>query len=364
MKEELTEQAAKLVESVANNFGQAYFVFNYSQKKFLYRNTAFHELFSQEVDDKTADLKMLLAFVHPQDHDFVVEQFQKLLQAHLQKGVEFRVVLPEQEEKWISLCWQRQEQEGEKFISGFAEDITKRKEYQSNILKFNAKKNSTLEILSHDLAAPFTNIEGMVELLIPELSQEQEGAQELARYIKENAKKGSDMIRDFVDNEFMESSEVVLHKERVNINQRIETMMDNYRKIGQNLIAKKFVLEQPAEPIYMYVDPMKFMQALNNLISNAIKFTHDNGQIMVKVEDKEKTTLITVTDDGIGISDDLKPVLFDKFTKARREGVKGEKTVGLGMSIIKTIVELHQGKIWFESHEGVGSAFYIEVPKS
>lgn len=363
MEKEMTLRAAKLVENVANSFGQAYFVFDYSQKRFLYFNKAFESLFAQAMDGVNGEADRLLECVHPQDRDFVVEQYQRLLKSHAQKGVEFRVVLPDQTEKWIGLCWQRQEQDEEKYIAGFAEDISKRKAYLSNILKFNSKKNSTLEILSHDLAAPFTNIEGMVDLLIPELSESQSGAQELASFIKENAKKGSDMIRDFVDNEFLESSEVVLHKERVNITHRIEIMMDNYRKMGKGLISKKFILEQPSEPIFMYVDSMKFMQALNNLISNAIKFTQDNGVITVKVEDKDTTTLITVADDGIGISDHLKPVLFDKFTSARREGVKGEKTVGLGMSIIKNIVELHQGKIWFESQEEVGSTFFVEIPK-
>ena len=71
---------------------------------------------------------------------------------------------------------------------------------------------------------------------------------------------------------------------------------------------------------------------------------------------------MTVADDGIGIPAHLLPVLFDRFTPARRPGLRGEKTTGLGMHIIETIVRLHQGHIWVESQENVGTTFYIQLP--
>jgi two-component system sensor histidine kinase VicK len=73
--------------------------------------------------------------------------------------------------------------------------------------------------------------------------------------------------------------------------------------------------------------------------------------------------LITIQDNGIRIPAHLQEGLFEKFTKARRPGLRGEESVGLGMSIIKTIVEWHQGKIYFESEENKGSTFYIELPR-
>ena len=105
------------------------------------------------------------------------------------------------------------------------------------------------------------------------------------------------------------------------------------------------------------------MQVINNLISNSIKFTHDGGIISVSIEDKQDTVLFTVADNGIGIPAKYHDKLFDKFTKARREGLKGEPSTGLGMSIIKTIVEWNDGKIWFDSKENEGTTFYIELPK-
>ncbi|WP_115375869.1 sensor histidine kinase [Adhaeribacter pallidiroseus] len=78
---------------------------------------------------------------------------------------------------------------------------------------------------------------------------------------------------------------------------------------------------------------------------NAIKFTPDQGTIALTLEERESTIFITVADNGIGIPESVQATLFDKFTKARRPGIRGEKSVGLGMSIIKNIVELHDGRI-------------------
>lgn len=105
------------------------------------------------------------------------------------------------------------------------------------------------------------------------------------------------------------------------------------------------------------------MQVINNLLSNAVKFTKDGGKINVAVEDQIQSVLIKIADNGIGIPKQFHNTLFEKFSTARRPGLKGEQSTGLGMSIIKIIVEWHEGKIWFESEEQKGSVFFIELPK-
>ena len=142
----------------------------------------------------------------------------------------------------------------------------------------------------------------------------------------------------------------------------LKEILEEY-KASEDSINKNFTLKSSDEKIYMMVDDIKFRQVLNNLISNALKFTPDGGNITVGIEDQEDTVLFTVVDNGIGIPDKYKDTLFEKFTKARRRGLKGEPSTGLGMSIIKTIVDWHGGKIWFESEENHGTSFYIELPK-
>jgi two-component system sensor histidine kinase VicK len=115
--------------------------------------------------------------------------------------------------------------------------------------------------------------------------------------------------------------------------------------------------------LFINLNQNKFSRVLNNLLGNAIKFSHRKQQILVSadVQTERGTIIIKVQDSGIGIPEDLKSMIFDKFTKAGRKGTEGEKSLGLGMSIVKRIVELHNGRIWMESKENIGTTIFIEL---
>jgi len=99
-----------------------------------------------------------------------------------------------------------------------------------------------------------------------------------------------------------------------------------------------------------------------NLLSNAIKFSQSGGTILIQINDTKAKTILSIQDQGIGIPESMKAQVFDILTKAKREGTQGEKTHGLGLSICKRIMELHGGRIWFDSEEGRGTTFYLEFP--
>lgn len=353
-----------VLEQVAEKSVQAFFIFDPVHYHLNYVNPAFEQIWQRKRESIYPNLKMVMDTIHPEDRSYLIEQYYQLLQHAENKSVECRIILPDGSVKWVCFTtYLIYEDTALKYIAGYAEDISKGKEYSHNILKFNARKNAVLEILSHDLAGPFNTIQGMVTLIEKKLQQQDyQAVHELLVYVKESSKKGTDLIRDFVNQEFLESSQVVLNTTRIDIVEKIKIIVNDYKN-GEKLIPKHFEVSASSPSVYIEVDDMKFMQVLNNLISNAIKFTQDQGRISLHVEEKEHDILISVADDGIGIPENVQPLLFDKFTKARRPGLRGEKSVGLGMSIIKTIMELHQGKIWFESQENKGTTFYVQVPK-
>ena len=362
MESKGSQQIAAIVEQVAVQFSQVYFVYHITQQRLEYLNPSFENLWEASPELFQENPAALLSYVHPEDMAFLKDQFQKLLRDKEREKVEFRIMMPDQREKWVCLSAHLFEEAGAAYIGGYVEDMTKQKSYADVLQKYAAKKNSTLEVLSHDLAAPFANIQGMVDLLEQHMPEESTEIKQLMYFIKQDAQRGSDMIRDFVNNEFLESSQVSLQKERMDITAKIGEVMDSYIE-RHSRVAKQFKLVIPEKPIFMYIDQNKLMQVINNLVSNSIKFTQDNGEITVTVEDRDGLTLISVADNGIGIPEDLQPYLFDKFTKARRKGIRGEKSVGMGMSIIRNIVELHGGSIWFESRENAGATFFIELPQ-
>ncbi|MCE9598079.1 MAG: ATP-binding protein, partial [Spirochaetia bacterium] len=93
------------------------------------------------------------------------------------------------------------------------------------------------------------------------------------------------------------------------------------------------------------------------------KFTPESGRIEIRSYQTANDLVLEIRDTGIGIPSELKEVIFDKFSKARRAGTRGELSTGLGMSIVKGIVEKHGGRIWLESQEGYGTSFYISLPQ-
>ena len=106
----------------------------------------------------------------------------------------------------------------------------------------------------------------------------------------------------------------------------------------------------------------KFTRVIDNILTNALKFTPLGGKININISKSNTIALLKIEDNGIGIPLHLQALIFDKFTTAGRRGTSGEKSLGLGMSICKKIVALHQGKIWFESKDNTGTTFFIELP--
>jgi two-component system sensor histidine kinase VicK len=358
----LSNHNLPFIQQLFQRTRQVIFLYDLGLHRF-YTNAAFEKMFGFSIEILNTDAGSTVQYIHPDDRQYVMDYYSLLISGETKETLEFRMQTPEKKQKWICLTAFLLDEKGRKAIGGFADDVTPIKEYNANLLKYNASKNSTLEILSHDLAAPFATIRGMASLIERKVQKYNDPViSDFLTHIKESSKRGTDLIRDFVNQEFLESSQVVVHKKRVDIGELLHDLITTYQR-GEVLIPKKFEIVAPQEPVYVEIDEMKFMQVLNNLISNSIKFTQDDGTITLRVEDFEHSTIISVADNGIGIPEKMQPYLFDKFTRARRPGIKGEKSTGLGMSIIKTIVELHQGKIWFESKEDAGSTFYIEVPK-
>lgn len=350
-------------EFLAYHNKQAIFIFEVEPKRFTFLNPAFKQVFSSTAGSAVG-AGSLLRMIHPEDRQYVRETYRQLVEEKADKEIEFRVTLPEQDERWMCLTpFLREDAAGKQRVIGYVEDITASKHYNDYLKKFSNKKNSVLHILAHDLAGPLAMIQSLSGALAAEVRAY--GSPELDKLIgliERTSQHGITLIRDLTSNEFLETTGVDLIKRRADIVARVEEMMEQYRQ-AETKIARTFRFLPSRKEIYLQFDDIKLMQAVNNLISNAVKFTPEGGLITVSLEEQKESVLIKVEDNGVGIPEKHHPTLFDKFTPARRPGLRGEPSTGLGMSIVKTIVEWHQGQIWFESEEGRGTCFYIELPK-
>jgi two-component system sensor histidine kinase VicK len=349
--------------ALTETIDQVVFAFSVDEARFIYLNPAFEAVFKQ--NREMFDLLSLPGSVHAEDQDYVSEAYGDLLGGQPRKPMEFRVLLPDGSERWLRVKPLLIEENGTRAIAGLAEDITDFKHYSDVELKFSHKKNTIIQMLSHDLAGPLGTIQSLSSLVATRVREyKDEALNNMVGLINETSRGSQRLIRDFLEQEYTESAETALIKSRVNLVERFSQIMEQYR-ISQQNSALQLTLSSSDPSVYASVDDVKFFQALNNLISNAVKFTPDDGTINIRVDDLEEkgTVLITIQDNGIGIPKKYHACLFDKFTKARRSGLRQEPTTGLGMSIIKTLIEWHGGKIWFQSEENQGTTFFVEIPR-
>ena len=337
------------LEILAKNANQIVFAYDIAANQFSRLNPAFEKIWGRTKKSVQANPVSLLKMIHPDDKLHVQHVYEELVEGSIIKNFEFRIQLRDRTERW--LCVQPLLLEDEHVILGYADDITASKQYNDTLKKFSDKKNSILNILSHDLAGPLSMIQSLSKELTEDLkANDLQEVQKIIDLIERSSQQGVQLLQEFIRQEFLESANAELIKRRVDLVAALTGIMEEYQQ-APLMVSKKFQFVAGSDRIYLDLDDSKFMQVINNLLSNAIKFTPDGGEITVALAEKEATVLITVADNGVGIPAKHHATLFEKFTRARRPGIKGEPSVGLGMSIIKTIVEWHHGQIWFESQE-------------
>ena len=328
----------------------------------MYVSDAYAILTGDPLSHVHEDWPVLLKAIHPDDWQYLRQRVaQAAPTGELVEDVELRLTRASHTQ-WLCVSVQQVAVPGEPTcLVGTVRDITREKEAAINTLLFNTKKNATLEILAHDLAGPLSLLQQLTDQLAWEVPDASTEARELLHLMGRTCQQSTNLIRDFLDAEFLESASVQLKPERADLAAWLRVLLEEYQKSEQFAqLHVEFV--PPAQPLYVHCDVNKLQQVINNIISNAIKFTPEGGRISVRLDRYDSKARIAVADTGIGIPEALKPALFEKFTKARRPGLRGEKATGLGMSVMKTIVQLHQGRIWLDSTEGQGTTVYVELP--
>ncbi|WP_017730843.1 PAS domain-containing sensor histidine kinase [Nafulsella turpanensis] len=338
------------------------FVFDFKENTISFVNKAVEALLGLSQEEVISKPEKLLEIIHPDDQEYVKSKQPEVKPSSPFIKLDFRLLLPGQKTKWVQLKGYgvRAKSPQPQFVA-FVEDITERKEAELNFYTVKEQKDVVLQILGHDLRAPLNTIKMSSLLLEKEFkNSKEEDVERLLKIINVTCNNSLELIREILDMEYLESQAMPLRKSRVDIVARLQNQVDTFHLRDRQ---KTIILDASEPAVYVEVDVLRFMLVVENILSNAYKFTADDGRISISVKDKGETVLLTFEDNGIGIPDKLKPYIFDKFTKARRPGMRGERPVGLGMHLIRTLVKMHNGDIWFESEEEKGTTFYVEVPK-
>ncbi len=230
------------------------------------------------------------------------------------------------------------------------------------LTELNFEKNSLISIVSHDLAIPFATIRMWSQLMVRgnrNLDEEQDKA--LSRII-DSTTKGEELIRNILDVEKAEVNQQPLCIEYFDIAQLLERIVDDFRLVASR---KNIHLqyEAPASPIMLVSDVQRINRICENLISNALKYTPQGRHVIVDVTDVKENIQISVQDEGVGIDREELPRLFSKYSKISSRPTDGEESNGLGLSIVKRIVQELNGTIICKSEKGRGSQFIVRIRK-
>lgn len=219
-------------------------------------------------------------------------------------------------------------------------------------------KNEILGIVAHDLRNPLTAIRALASIMEDDRTINADN-QENVEMIKMSCDKATAIINDLIETAHNDKDNV-FEIEEVELNQYLLKIVDEWAK---NKTGHTNILYYGTnKPIYTHINTEKMERVMDNLISNAVKFSGDSEHIEVKLRvDDYGQIFIDVKDFGMGIPQELLPYIFDRFSRASRRGLRGEESVGLGLSIVKQIVEKHGGSIDVVSTEKIGTTFTIHM---
>lgn len=225
--------------------------------------------------------------------------------------------------------------------------------------RLNQVKDKFFSIISHDLRSPINALAGLLDLL-------DKGAvrpEELSRHIHELKSRFNHtrtLLNNLLDWTLLQMDKLNLQATRIDLHKLVD---ENIQLLGSIPNKQISLHNKVPQNTIGFADSNTVNLVIRNLMTNAIKFTNDGGEVVIGAEDHETDWLITVRDNGVGMNDDVLKILFDKTSPYTTRGTANEKGTGLGLILCKEFVEKNGGRIFVQSEEGKGSKFSFTVPK-
>jgi signal transduction histidine kinase len=222
----------------------------------------------------------------------------------------------------------------------------------------NKLKTEILGIVAHDLRSPISGIKSVLHLM-QEYPYTPEQEEKYLHWISEACVTADQIIEELLT-AARQSEADKLQTNYISLNEWLMGVRDNWQQ--QIKYPQQVLLELPQGEIKVHIHTGKMQRVVDNLLHNAMKFTPDGGAITLGMRPHRGGVRISVSDTGIGIPKELLPMIFDRFTSARRKGLHQEPSTGLGLHICKQLVQQHGGNIYVSSQENKGTIFNIDLP--
>lgn len=385
------EMLSKLAERVPGVVYQ-YLLYPDGKSCFPFSSPGMLDIYGLTPEELLADATPVFERLHPDDYDMIVSTIMESARTLEFYHSEFRVILPEQGVRW-RLCNAKPERldDGSTLWYGIISDITDRKQVEGELEKhrlhledlvqsrteeidtinkqlqgslekekeLSSLKSRFISTASHEFRTPLTSVLTSAELIQRYYERwNQDKVNEHLNRIKNSVGNLTKLMDDVLMVNRAESGRTVLQRSNVDLHSICNNVLEEVEVLAED--HHDIVLNYATQRNYFLVDQKQIELILQNLISNAIKYSPNGGEININVSADEKNLEFRISDTGIGIPEEDLPRLFEPFHRSKNSlDIQG---TGLGLSIVKHAVEIHGGKIEVESREGFGSTFIVSIP--
>jgi PAS domain S-box-containing protein len=253
-------------------------------------------------------------------------------------------------------------------LATVSQDVTERKRLEDNLRQLAAdlseagrRKDEFLAMLAHELRSPLAPISNAVQVLRM-AGADKAAVQTSSEMLERQVAQMAHLVDDLLDMSRITRGRIDLRRERIELapilNQAVESARALYREMSHEL-----TLTLPTEPVFVDADPTRLAQVVGNLLNNACKFTDRGGRVGLRVDRRDRQAVITVRDNGIGIAPEQLPHIFGMFTQVDTSLERSRGGLGIGLTLVKSLVEMHGGTIEVHSEGlGLGSEFVVRLP--
>ena len=348
---------------MAENIDDVFWMLDPATDQLLYVSPAYHRLWGDAATLPQPGPGHWAGRIHPDD-EAAVEAAYRALASGSPYEIEYRIVRPNGTTRWVAerTFAVRDSRDAIYRLAGVVNDISERKANEMVLRDADRRKDEFLAMLAHELRNPLAPIRNAIELLEPSRAPTPQNFEKMREVIGRQVRHLSRLVDDLLDVARITQGKITLRQETVSLAAAIEAAVET---VAPALTKKAHTLrtEMPDDSLYIVGDGVRIAQVLGNILSNAVKYTPLEGEILIDVRGSDGDVQITVRDNGIGMSAETIPHIFDLFVQSQNSLERSEGGLGIGLPLARTLVELHGGQIHaFSAGAGQGSEFVVRLP--
>jgi len=234
------------------------------------------------------------------------------------------------------------------------------REATEKLKELDRLRGDFVAMVSHELRTPLTCIKGFVDTLLrPGMSWSNDDQTEFLESIRVSSEQALKVVEDLLSVQQAEYGNLTIQRTPVDMSKIVEDACRRAQSISSN---HAIMWNVPSSSLVVKGDATRLNQVMDNLLSNAIKYSPLGGDVVVKLVEKQEMVEVSVADSGIGVEPQHQEMIFEKFFRADNSAARRAEGLGLGLSIVKSIVSLHGGQVWLTSIPHKGSTFYFTLP--